>query len=81
VTCLRRGEIFKHEFVANLLLSLPVKKFENRLIFGDVMGKSMVSCFFDKPLDKSSWLLARILLSTYLTSCNKEILVHTCIQK
>jgi len=45
VTCLRRGEIFKHEFVANLLLSLPVKKFENRLIFGDVMGKSLVSCF------------------------------------
>ena len=46
MTCLRRGEIFKHEFVANLLLSLPVKKFENRLIFGDVMGKSLVSCFF-----------------------------------
>ena len=34
-------------FFANLLLSFPVKKFRNRLIFGEVMGKSMVSCFFD----------------------------------
>jgi len=34
VTCLRRSEIFKHEFVANLLASPSVKKkFENRLIF------------------------------------------------
>ena len=40
-TRLRHGGIFKHEFVANLLLSL----FENRLIFVDFMGKSLVSCF------------------------------------
>ena len=28
-TCLKRGGIFKHEFVANLLLSRLVKKIEN----------------------------------------------------
>jgi len=37
--------IFKHTFVANLLLSPSVKKFENRLIFGEVMGKSLVFVF------------------------------------
>ena len=44
-TYLRRGGIFKCEFVANLPLSLPVKELENRLTFGEVMGKSLVSCF------------------------------------
>ena len=30
----------------NISVSLPVKKnFENRLTFGEVMGKSLVSCF------------------------------------
>ena len=45
-TCLKRGGIFKHEFVANFLQSLIVKKFENRIIIGEVMAKSLVSCFF-----------------------------------
>ena len=45
-TCLKRGGIFKQEFVANLLLSRLVKKFENRLIVIEVMAKSLVSCFF-----------------------------------
>jgi len=44
-TCLKRGGIFKHEFVANLLPSLLVKNFENRIIVGEVMAKSLVSCF------------------------------------
>jgi len=38
--------IFKHDLVANLPLSLLAKKNENRLILGEVMGKSLVSCFF-----------------------------------
>jgi len=46
-TCLKRGRIFIHEFVANLLPSRLVKKFENRIIFSEVMAKSLVSCFFD----------------------------------
>ena len=45
-TCLKRGGIFKHEFVVNLLPNLLVKKFENRIIVGEVMAKSLVSCFF-----------------------------------
>jgi len=46
-TCLKNGGIFKHEFVANLLLSrLVKKKFENRIIVSEVMAKSLVSCFF-----------------------------------
>jgi len=46
-TCLRRGGIFKYKFVANLLPSLPVKKFENRFIFGEVMGRVWCLVFFD----------------------------------
>ena len=45
-TRLRCGGIFKYELVANLPASLPVKEFENRLTFREVMGKSLVSCFF-----------------------------------
>ena len=45
-TCLKHGGIFKHEFVANLLPSTLVKKFY-RIILGEVMAKSLVSCFFD----------------------------------
>ena len=45
-TCLKCGGIFKHEFVANLPPNLPVKKIENRIIVGEVMAKSLVSCFF-----------------------------------
>jgi len=45
-TCLKRDGIFKHEFVANLLPSPLVKNFENRIIVGEVMAKSLVSCFF-----------------------------------
>jgi len=44
-TCLKRGGIFKHEFVANLLPSRLVKKFENRIIFSEFMAKSLGSCF------------------------------------
>ena len=45
-TCLKRGGIFKHEFVANFLPSPLVKKnFENRVIVGEVMAKSLVSWF------------------------------------
>jgi len=43
---LKCGGIFKHEFVANLLPSRPVKNFENRIIVGEVIAKSLVSCFF-----------------------------------
>jgi len=48
-TYVRCGGIFKYEFAPNLPanLPLPVKKiFEDRLIFGKAMGKSLVSCLF-----------------------------------
>ena len=52
------------EFVANLLQSLLVKKFENRIIIGEVMAKSLVSCFFltrgeQEQLDKRIVSVAR----------------------
>ena len=47
MTSLRRGGIFKNEFVANLLPSPPVKKCENLLILGEVMGKSFLSFLTD----------------------------------
>jgi len=47
-TRLKRGGIYKHEFVANLLPSRLVNFFfENRVIISEVMAKSLVSCFFD----------------------------------
>jgi len=45
-TCLRCGGIFKHVFVANLLQCPLVIKLQNRIIVGEVMAKSLVSCFF-----------------------------------
>jgi len=50
-TCLKRGGIFKHEFVANLLPSPLVKKFKNRIIVGKLMAKSLVSCFLTHGVD------------------------------
>ena len=46
-TRLGYGGIFVYNFVTNFLLSLTVKEFENWSIFGEVVGKSYVSCFFD----------------------------------
>ena len=48
-TCLKRGGIFKHKFVANLFTteSASEKNFENRIIVSEVMAKSLASCFFD----------------------------------
>jgi len=40
------GGVYVHDFVTNFLLSQQWKNFENRSIFGEVMGKSEVSCFF-----------------------------------
>jgi len=39
------GGVFIYDFLTNFLLSLTVEEFENRLIFVEVMGKSLVSCF------------------------------------
>jgi len=39
-TRLGYGGVFIYDFVTNFLLNLTVKNFENRLIFGEVMGKS-----------------------------------------
>ena len=54
-THLRRGGIFKHDFVANFLQSTSVIFFENRLIFGEVMGKSLVSCFLTHSVQSKLW--------------------------
>jgi len=53
VTYFRCSGICKYEFVANLPLSLSVKIFlENQLSFGEVMGKSLVSCFLTHVVDQ-----------------------------
>ena len=39
-TRLGYGGVFVYDFVTNFLRSLTVKEFENRSIFGEVMGKS-----------------------------------------
>ena len=39
-TRLACGGVYVHDFVTNFLLSLTIKKFENRSIFGEVVGKS-----------------------------------------
>ena len=45
-TRLRCGGIFKYELVANLPVSQPVKEFWKSVNIWEVMGKSLVSCFF-----------------------------------
>jgi len=44
-TCLKRGGIFKQEFVGFTTESASEKKFENRIIVSEVMAKSLVCCF------------------------------------
>jgi len=72
-TCLKRGRIFKHDFVANLLPNLLVKKFENRIIVGEVMAKNLVSCFLTHgvyTLNKSKYTAGFIStdVKSYMTS-------------
>jgi len=81
-TCLKRGGIFKQEFVANLLQSPLVKKF--RVIIGKVMAKSLVSCFFDSRCRYLSilcqWSYYTTIMS-YITSVRvtviSEVLLNT----
>jgi len=44
-TLFRCGVICNNVFIANFLLSVTVKNFENRSLFGEAMDKSLVSCF------------------------------------
>ena len=46
--------------VANLLQSLIVKNFENWIIIGEVMAKSLVSCFFDSRCSTQSVLIREL---------------------
>ena len=46
-TCLKRGGIFKHNLLQIYYRVGYWKNFENRIIIGEVMTKSLVSCFFD----------------------------------
>ena len=47
MTYLRHDGMLKYDFVANLRASLSVKKVRKWLTFDEVMGSSLVSCFFD----------------------------------
>jgi len=60
-TYLRCGGITEQEFVANLPLSLPAKNFENWLTFGEVMGKSLVSCFLTHGVHMTALKMPTIL--------------------
>ena len=51
------GGIFKYEFVANLPVSLQWKNCENRLTFGEVMGKSLVSFFWDTVYNHDTYVV------------------------
>jgi len=46
-TCLRRGGVFEINLLQIYYRVPQRKKFENRLMFGEVTGKSLVSSFFD----------------------------------
>ena len=73
-TCLKRGGIFKHEFVPNLLQSLIVKFFfENLIIIGEVMTKSLVSCFFDSRCTFEYLLLCHNMACWMLSSLASSI--------
>ena len=44
-TSFRLGGIYNECFIANFLLNVSVKYFENQSIFGEDMDNSWVSCF------------------------------------
>jgi len=46
VTHFGRGEIYTNSFIANCLLILTVKNFEHRLIFGEVMRRTINGAIF-----------------------------------
>jgi len=46
VTYFGCGGIYSNSFIANCLLILTVKKFENRLIFGEVMRRTKNGAIF-----------------------------------
>jgi len=55
-TLLRCGGICSDAFIANFLLSVTLKEFENRSLFGEVMDKSLMSCFLlDHGVYRISW--------------------------
>ena len=49
-TQLRYGGMFSNHFITNFRQNAPVKKFENRSIFGKDMDKSLWLTFFDDPV-------------------------------
>jgi len=53
---LRCGGVFDDYFITRLLPSPTVKEYWNQSTFGDVMGKSGVSCFFDSRGSSSSYM-------------------------
>ena len=75
-TYLRCGGIFIYQFVANFQWLCQWKNFENRLIFGEVMGKNLVSCFFltHSVVHYTSWdqLLKYITGHKVKMSCNTK---------
>jgi len=70
--------MFRYEFVANSQLSLSAKKIEKRLIFAEVMGKSLMSRFFESRCSLSLSLSLRgilflsVALSTVERQCSRE---------
>jgi len=58
--------MFKYAFVANLPLSLSVKNFENTSTFGEVMVKSLVSCFLTHGVDRYTEKKIRYLTSRHV---------------
>ena len=56
-THLRFVGVFNSDFIANLLLSLPVKNFANRSERDEITGKSIVDCFLTHSVYTSLWLL------------------------
>ena len=62
------GGKFKHECVANLPLSTSAKKIENRLIFGEVMDETLLSCFF--------YSRCRYDMLVVTSACTEAVILH-----
>ena len=76
-TRLRCGDVVRYLNMTMLYIYYWVmewKNFENRLIFGEVTCKSIVSCFLlTHGVDKPSWVFAQKLPLTYPTLCFNDI--------
>ena len=81
-THLRCGGIFSNSVITNFLLTLTVKNFENRLIFGKVMAYQKMVPFLGHPVvtsaEEGGYVFTSVCLSVCLSVCPSHNWKNNC---